>query len=184
MKYLIIAAILGYTCWIGSEVIEIAQGGYNATVYYLTAAFHLLAGIGIWGLHFLQSRKQNTLSAVGTVMISLTYLALTYLPIQVMHSGLSGLEFAAANPVYKIPGMINVFGLIVFGIAVIRTKFFPAWTGVIIILGSITFAVAMTQGLQIIANINNIILATTIIYMCMLGYQRLQPQDTVTMQNS
>jgi len=184
MKYLIYAAILGYTSWIVSEMVEIAQGGYNATVYYLTAAFHLFAGIGIWGLHFLQSRKQNTLSAVATVMVSFTYLALTYLPIQVMHSGLSGLEFAAANPVYKIPGMINVIGLVVFGIAVIRTKFFPVWTGAIIILGGIIFAVAMTQGFQLIANINNIILATTIIYMCMLGYQGLQQQDTVTIENS
>ena len=184
MKYLLFTAILGYACWIGSEVVEIAQGGYNATVYYLTAAFHFFAGIGIWGLHFQQSRKQNTLSAVGTVMISFTYLALTYLPIQVMHSGLSGLEFAAANPIYRIPGMINVLGLVVFGIAVIRTKFFPAWTGAIIILGSITFAVAMTQGFQIIANVNNIILATTIIYMCISGYQRLQHPDTVTIQDS
>jgi hypothetical protein len=184
MKYLLFAAILGYLCWIGSEVVEIAQGGYNSTVYYLTAAFHFFAGFGIWGLHFLQNRSKNTLSAAGTVMISLSYLALAYLPIQVMHSGLSNLEFIEANPIYKIPAMINVVGMIVFGIAVIRAKFFPAWTGVIIIFGSIIFAVAMTKGLQVIANINNIIISMTIIYMCILGYQWLQKQDTITVQNS
>ncbi len=182
MKYLIYAAILGYSCWIGSEVAEIAHGGYNATVYYLTAAFHLFAGLGIWGLHFLQNRPRNTLSAVGTVMISLSYFALTYLPIQVMHSGLSNVAFVEANPVYKIPAMINVVGMIVFGIAVIRAKCFPAWTGLIIILGIIIFVAAMTQGLHLVANINNILLSSTIIYMCILGYRRLQHQDAVSAQ--
>ncbi len=184
MKYLLFAAILGYSCWMGSEVVEIAQGGYNSTVYYLTAAFHFFAGLGIWGLHFLQNRPKNTLSAAGTVMISLSYLALAYLPIQVMHSGLSNLAFIEANPIYKIPAMINVVGLIVFGIAGIRAKFFPAWTGVILILGSIIFVVAMTNGFQIVANINNIMLSMTIIYMCILGYRQLRHQDAMTVQHS
>lgn len=184
MKYLIYAAILGYSCWIGSELVEIARGGYNSTVYYLTAAFHLFAGLGIWGLHFLQSRPKNTLSTAGTAMISLSYLALTYLPIQVIHSGLSNLAFIEANPIYKIPAMINVAGMIVFGIAVIRAKFFPAWTGVILILGILVFVVAMTNGFQIVANINNIVLSATIIYMCILGYRQLRHQDAMTVQHS
>lgn len=173
-KYLLFAAILGYLCWMVSEVVEIIHGGFNSTVYYLTAAFHLFAGIGIWGLHFVQNQSKKTLSATGTVMISLSYLALVHLPIQVMHSGLSGTAFVEANPMYIIPGFINVFGLILFGIAVIRAKFFPAWTGAIIIIGSIIFFVAMTNGFQIVANINNITLSMTLIYMCLLGFRQLQ----------
>jgi hypothetical protein len=169
-KYLLFAAVLGYLCWMVSEVVEIIHGGFNSTVYYLTAAFHLFAGIGIWGLHFVQNRSNNTLSATGTVMISFSYLTLVYLPIQVLHSGLSGAAFVEANPMYMIPAFMNVFGLILFGIAVIRAKFFPAWTGAIIMLGSIIFIVAMTNGFQIVANINNITLAMTLIYMCLLGY--------------
>lgn len=172
-KYLLLAAILGYLCWMISEVVEIVHGSYNSTVYFLTAAFHLFAGIGIWGLHFVQNRSNNTLSAIGTVMISLSYLSLVYLPIQVMHSGLSGAAFVEANPMYMIPGFINVIGLILFGIAVIRAKFFPAWTGAIIMLGSIIFIVAMTNGFQVVANINNITLSMTLIYMCLLGYTQL-----------
>lgn len=182
MNYLVYAAILGYACWLGSELVEIAQGGYTPTVYYLTAAFHAFAGIGIWGVHFLQARAKNTLSAVGTTMASLSYLSLIYLPIQVMHSGLSASEFRAANPVYMIPGMINVVGLILFGIAVVRTKFFPAWTGVIIISGIILFAAAMTQGLHLVANINNILLSSTIIYMCIWGCRQPQHHNAFSAQ--
>lgn len=170
-KYLLSAAILGYMCWMVSEVVEIIHGGFNPTVYYLTSAFHLFAGIGIWGLHLVQNQSKKSLSATGTLMISLSYLVLVYLPIQVMNSGLSGKEFVDASPIYMLPGIINVFGLILFGIAVIRAKFFPAWTGVIIIMGSIIFFVAMTNGFQIIANINNITLSITLVYMCLVGLQ-------------
>ncbi|SMD44042.1 hypothetical protein SAMN00777080_2657 [Aquiflexum balticum DSM 16537] len=180
MKYLLFSAILGYSCWIGSEVVELAEGGYNSTVYYLTAAFHFFAGFGIWGLHFLQKRSKNILSLTGTVMISLSYLALVYLPIQVLHSGLSNLEFVEIYPFYKIPAFFNLAGLIIFGIAVIKAKLFPVWTGVVIIFGSMIFVAAMTNGFPLIANVNNIILSTTIIYMCILGYQRLKSQHALT----
>jgi len=176
-KYLLFAAILGYLCWMVSEVVEIIHGGFNSTVYFLTAAFHLFSGIGIWGLHFVQNQSKRTLSIIGTVMISLSYLSLVLLPIQIMHSGLSGTDFVEANPMYMIPGVINVFGLILFGIAVIRAKCFPAWTGAIMILGSIIFFVAMTNGFQIIANINNITLSMTLIYMCFLGFRQLKNKN-------
>lgn len=116
----------------------------------------------------------NQWELLGTVMISLSYLALVYLPIQVMQSGLSGTAFVEVNPMYMIPGFINVVGLILFGIAVISAKFFPAWTGAIIMSGSIIFIVAMTNGFQVVANINNITLSMTLIYMCVLGYMQLQ----------
>jgi hypothetical protein len=173
-KYLLFAAVVGYLSWMVSEVVEIVHGGPNATGYYLTAVFHLFSGIGIWGLHLVQNRSKNTLSAVGTVMVSLSYLSIVYLPIQVMNSGLSGADFVDANPMYMIPAFVNVIGLIVFGSAVIRTKFFPAWTGAIVIFGSIIFIVAMTNGFQLVANVNNITLSATVMYMCMLGYRQLK----------
>jgi len=177
MKYLLIAAVLGYLCWMISEVVEIIHGGFNPTVYYLTAAFHLFSGIGIWGLHLVQYRSKNTLSLIGTVMVSLSYLSLVYLPIQVLHSGLSGVEFVELNPMYKIPAFVNVTGLILFGIAVIRSKFYPMWTGAFIIVGSIIFLTAMMNGFQTVANINNITLSATIIYMCIVGYQHFDNKN-------
>lgn len=174
MKFLVFIAILGFAFWIGSEIIEIVEAGYNSAVYYMTSAYHILAGFGIWGLHLLQSRLRNNLSLTGTALISITYFALAYFPIQVMYSGLSVSEFIMANPIYKIPGFISLIGFIIFGIAVIRTKYFPTWAGVIIILGTIIYAIAMAAKLQIIVNINNIILSMTIIYMSILGLGRLK----------
>ena len=169
MKYLIYLLIGGFTLWAGSEILELIQGGYSPAVYYMTAAYHLLAGFGIWGLHLLQAGKKNSLSTVGTLLISITYFALAYFPIQVMHSGLSVSAFIAANPIYKIPGLISLVGFILFGLSMIRTKYFPRWTGVIFIVGTIIYAVAMTMKFQLIVNVNNIVLSTTIIYMGIFG---------------
>jgi len=169
MNYLIYIAILAFIIWIVSEIIEIKESGHNSTVYCLTSAYHILAGLGIWGLHLRQSRSVNDLSFIGTVLISLTYLALAYFPIQVMRSEGSVSEFIKAHPIYKIPGFISLIGFIVFGIAVIKIGFFPAWTGIVIILASIIYPIAMLRKNHLVVNINNIIIAINIIYMSFFG---------------
>lgn len=173
MKYLIYIVILAFLIWIASEVIEMIIGGYNPTVFFLTSAYHILAGSGIWAVHRLQAQKKNTLSAIGTAMISITYFALAYFPIQVMHSGLSVSDFIAATPVYKIPGLVSLVGFIILGISILKTKYFPPWTGFVIILGTIIYALAMSRQLQLVVNINNVIISSAIIYMAIFGYGRL-----------
>ena len=64
----------------------------------MTSVYHILAGFGIWGLHLSQSRSKNKLSLVGTVLISITYFALAYFPIQVMNSGLTVSDYITQNP--------------------------------------------------------------------------------------
>ncbi|MCB0555834.1 MAG: hypothetical protein KDD02_19965 [Phaeodactylibacter sp.] len=169
MKYLLYLLISGFALWIGSEILEIIQGGYSPAVYYMTAAYHILAGFGIWSLHLLQAGKKNNVSLTATILISLTYFALAYFPIQVMQSGLSVSAFIAANPIYKIPGLISLAGFVLFGLAIIKTRYFPAWTGVAIILCTIIYGIAMAKQLQLVVNINNIILSIVIIYIGVLG---------------
>jgi len=169
MIYLIYIAILGFTVWIVSEIMEIIKGRHDSTVYYMTSAYHILAGVGIWGLHLLQSNSANKLSLIGTLFISITYFALAYFPIQVMNSRVSVSEFIETHPIYKVFGIASLIGFIIFGIAIIRIGHFPAWTGVLIILGTIIYALAMAKKIQIVVNINNIIISATIFYMCIFG---------------
>jgi hypothetical protein len=98
MKYLLYAAILGFTLWIISEIMELTEG-YVSAGYYLTAIFHVIAGFTIWGLHLLQSKRKNTLSLIGVALISVAYFSIAYLPIQVMHSGLSVSGYVVETPI-------------------------------------------------------------------------------------
>ncbi len=177
MKYLLYIAIAAFTLWMVSEIIEIWKG-YNAAVYYLTSAYHILAGVGIWGLHLCQSKNKNLPSLLGTFLISITYFALAYFPVQVLNSGLTVSEFIELNPIYKIPGLLSLSGFIIFGIAVLRRNYFPLWTGIILISGTIFYTIAMTLKLQAGINVVNIIISLTIIYMCFFGLRKMSSEHT------
>jgi hypothetical protein len=174
MKYLLYAGILGFSFWMISEVIEIVNG-YNPTVYYLTSGYHFLAGIGIWGLYKVQPNSKNSLGKIGAVITLIAYLGLTYFPIAVMNSGLNFSEFLEANPLYKIPGGFWFSGMILFGISLIRTKHFPLWTAIVFIIGTIIFTATPMLGWPIIlVNCTNIVLSLTVIYMSILGLNKLK----------
>jgi len=165
MKLLLYAAILGFSCWITSEVFEIIQGGYSPVVYYLTSAYHFFAGIGIWGLYKRQNINRNTFNTVSAAIASIAYISFTLFPIQVMNSGLPILEFLNINPLYKVISFIWFIGMVLFSISVIRTSFFPKWTGNVMLVGTIIFTAIPILGWPVLlVNINNIIFAATVIY--------------------
>lgn len=169
MKTLLYTLITGFILWIGSEILEIIEGGYTPAVYYMTAGYHVLSGFGIWSLHLLQTPKKNQLSFISAGLISATYFALSYFPIQVLNSGMSVNEFLAHAPLYKFAGGLSLLGFILFGISVIRTKYFPIWTGIVLIAGTLVYAIAMINQFSLVVNLNNILLSVTVLYMCSSG---------------
>jgi peptidoglycan/LPS O-acetylase OafA/YrhL len=182
MKWLLYVTILGFIIWIITEIIEFTVG-YNRPDYYLTSAFHVLGAFGIWGLHLAQSRRRrNIVSLVGTTLISISFVSIIYFPIQVMHSGLTYPEaFLEHHRVYTIPLAGFAIGFIIFSIAVLRTKYFPNWTGWVVILGAIimtgiytyeSVGDATSKTLHRVLNINDIIFSIAIIYMCLFGLRR------------
>lgn len=173
MKYLLYAGIFGFTFWMISEVMEIVNG-YNPTVYYLTSVYHFLAGFGIWGLHKAQADSKNKLSTTGALITLIAYLGLTFFPIQVMNSGLDFPGFLAAHPLYKIPGAFWFLGMILFAISLLRAKYFPLWTAIVFILGTIMFTATPLLGWPtILVNCTNIAFSLTVIYLCIFSLNNL-----------
>ncbi|GMQ24646.1 hypothetical protein Aoki45_13280 [Algoriphagus sp. oki45] len=173
MKYFLYAGILGFSFWLVSEVMEMIEG-YTPTVYYLTAGYHFLAGIGIWGLHKAQSPGKNPLSQLGALLALIAYLGLTFFPIQVMNSGMSIPEFLEAKPLYKVPGAVWFVGMILFGISVRNTRFFPSWTPLVFISGTLLFTAGPLLGLPtLLVNCTNSLFAITVIYMCLFGLKQV-----------
>lgn len=172
MKYLLSAAIMGFGCWAVSEVLEIVQGGYSPAVYYLTAAYHVLAGLGVWGIYKAQTPDKNLFNLAATAIVSIAYLSFAIFPLQVMWSGLSMGEFVTANPVYKLAGLVWFVGMMLFSVSVIRTGYFPKWAGVIMVFGTVVFtATPMFGWPMLLVNVTNIIFAVTVIYISFLGLQ-------------
>ncbi|HUF03012.1 MAG TPA: hypothetical protein VMM38_02445 [Aridibacter sp.] len=181
MRYLLYTAILGFGCWTVSEVLEIVQGGYSPAVYYLTAAYHVLAGLGIWGLYKRQTPQKNVFNLASTAIASVAYLSFTRFPIQVMRSGLSMADFVNANPIYKIGGLVWFVGMLLFSVSVFRTGYFPRWTGVIMVIGTVSFVATPLLGWPtLLVNVTNIIFAVTVIYISILGLKTVVPTTTDT----
>lgn len=165
MRYFLYIATIGYLSWIGSEVAELLANGYTPLVFVLTAIYHLLASIGIWGLHAAQMPGAVKLSSIGASLISLSFLVLVYFPIGAMQAGLTPAEYAYANPFFQLVGMINIAGFIVFGVAIYRAGVFPKWAGPVIAIGNILFAVLLATGGGRPLNFFSIGLAMIILWM-------------------
>jgi len=170
LKYLLIIAIAGFSCWLLSEVLEIVQGGYSTSVYYLTSAYHLLAGIGIWGLCLLQPRENYKWLAVGAALASVFYILLTPFPLQLLSSGLNAREFVDANPIYKLVALGWFSGMIIFSVSTLKTGYFPRWASLIMVVGTIVFTVSpILEWPSLLVNANNIIFAGAVLYNCVFG---------------
>ena len=170
MRYLLYAVIFGFACWMVSDIIELVQVGRGPSVYYLTAAYHVFAGVGLWGLYKAQTSGRNVFNFVSTALASLTYLALTLFPLQVLWSGLSMVEYMDAHPLYKLLGLVWFIGILLFSITVIRSGYFPKWAGIVMVIGFAIFATGGPLAVpMILININTVILSAVVIYLGFFG---------------
>ncbi|MEE4316213.1 MAG: hypothetical protein V2I74_04455, partial [Erythrobacter sp.] len=84
-------------------------------------------------------------------------------------SGMEPNEFAAQNPHFIAGGLLNVLGMIVLGVAIWRCGVFPRWTGIAIPVGAVLFITLGVADAGLIANIANVLLAATFVYLAVLG---------------
>lgn len=175
MKTLLWFAIVGFGIWAVSDILEAIEGARTPAVYYLTSAYHALAAIGVWGIHRVQSKTGLNLSSIATAMQSLGLAIVILLPIQMLQSGMEPAAFASQNPHFVAGGLLNVLGMIALGAAIWRCAVFPRWTAVAIPVGAVLFIVLGVSDAGLIANIANVALAATFVYLAVLGLRRRLP---------
>ncbi len=127
--WLIWMTLAGYGCWLLSDILEWLTGDYGSTVVYLTALFHLLAGIGIWGLASALATKDSRLFWFCSLLMSIGHLSLVALPLHVHWSGLGSRLVIGAHPVYLIPLLMWSVGALLFSAQLIRSNRQSAWIG-------------------------------------------------------
>lgn len=172
MRTFLYIATLGYVAWIGSEIAELLAQGYTPTVFFLTAIYHLLAGLGIWGLYHAQAQYAGKLGLVAASLISLSFLVLVYFPLGAMQAGLTPPEYASTRPFFQLFGFMNILGFILFGIAIYRARVFPRWTGPVLAIGKILFATLLAAGGGPVLNAVSIGLALVVLWMITLALRQ------------
>ncbi len=133
----------------------------------LTAAFHLLVAGGIWAAHGGQGSARSRLSGAGAGLASAGYLLLIYPPIAVAQdASLSYAEFLRACPLFMAAGLLVTAGVTLFGVAVLRSRGYPAWIGLACLTSPLVFAgVVLLEGPLLIGLAANALLGSAFVAM-------------------
>ena len=147
MKKLLYAAILGALLWILSEILELTSlQGLTPWSLWMTSIWHPVLALGFWGLHKSQSPNKNILSLIGVILLILSFIGFAPVSLIILHSEVNTFsEFLKQNPMFQIFGLFSVLGYLLFGIAMIRTKYFPGWMGYALII-ALALSVIQTFG--------------------------------------
>jgi hypothetical protein len=135
MKPLLIAAIIGYGCWLISDLIELLTGEYGSPVVYLTALFHLFGGVGIWGLCLALSPERRPLALISTSLVSIGHLGLAPLPLHVHWAGQGLMLILGEHSIYVLLLLGWSIGILAFSVSVIRSPRVPTWIGWCMLIG-------------------------------------------------
>lgn len=183
MKNLVYALIIGCVFMIASQSIEIMSANQTIPGTALNIIAFIFFAVGGWSLHKMQSRNgKNILSFVGILLITIATFSISAVSIQVIQSIQNGTAFDfTTSPFFMFGGIAITLGVILFGISIIRSKVFPAWTGIAIMLLPITSV--LTEAVlktTFIRELLNPILAVIFLYLCylMLKDLRLTPSNS------
>lgn len=177
MKILPVLLIAAALCWIASDLIELLAGGRTSASLWLTAAFHQLMVFGVWGAYLGADRRRGLIALLGSVLVSVGYLVMVYPPLAVVGDPALTIEaFMDANPGFKVAGLAAVFGKVLFGVSILRTRLDPLWTGLTLVIGPLAFAgVMLADGPVTIAIAANLFVAVALL---LIGVRAFQPSES------
>jgi hypothetical protein len=175
MKLLLALAIIGYSCWLVSDLIELLTGNYGAAVVYLTALFHGVTGVGIWGLFLAVPARQRRLLGVCSAMISVGHLGLAPLPLHVFWSGQSLMFVLGAHPIYIVLLLIWSLGILIFSVLLLRSARYPVIAAWLMLIGFT--AIILSRPLSFptpLINVITILLSTVMLWLCVSSLRTIR----------
>ncbi|MBI1734863.1 MAG: hypothetical protein HYR51_06795 [Candidatus Rokubacteria bacterium] len=124
--------------YLASEAMELVAGGFSSTQLLSTYVAFALVPFVVLGLHSLQHAGADWTSLVGATAYGLAY---------VFYAGTAMYALAAKTTdyaalvhelggLYVLHGALMVAGGLLFGTAVIRSRVFPWWTGLALLVGT------------------------------------------------
>ncbi len=132
-----LATIITFTLHILSDLLEVFSGGFSATQLWINYVAFLPIPFLMIGLYAFQRPLSGWMSLTGAIAYgtSFIFFAGTTLYDLVAKTADYSTLLEELGEIYTFYGGLMVAGGILFGIAVIRAKVFPRWTGWLLILG-------------------------------------------------
>jgi hypothetical protein len=134
-----------------SDLIEIAQGGFSTFRLVLTYAGEAAIPLFVIGLYAVQRPRIGRLGFLGAIAYAYSYVFFTSTVVYALISGTP--NYTALVKVFgvwmTVHGLILLVGGLAFGLAVVRARVLPRWTGICLMAGVVL--VAGASGLPDIA---------------------------------
>ncbi len=138
-----------------SDLVEAVQGGFSPGQLWMTLVAEAAIPVMVIGLYWLQRPQIGSLGRVSAFAYAYAYVYFTGSVVYALvkhtpdYAGLSD----RLQPWMTIHGAIMVFAGLGFGLAVIRARVLPRWTGVALMVGVVLVALTQTapEGVQLLA---------------------------------
>jgi hypothetical protein len=138
-----------------SDVIEAVQGGFSGSQLGLTLIAEAAVPVFVIGLYLVQRPQIGRLGQLSAVAYAYAYVFFTGTVVYALVDG-SGDYTALSHdlqPWMTIHGAVMLVAGLGFGVAVIRAKVLPRWTGVALMAGVVLVSLSQTlpEGPQVLA---------------------------------
>lgn len=146
-----LAAIGFSVVYLASDVLEVGQGHFSVVRLALTYAGEAAIPLFVLGLYALQRPRIGRLGLFGAAAYAYSYVFFTSTVVYALAADTRDYQGVtkAFGAWMVVHGLIMLIGGVAFGIAVVRARVFPRWTGVCLAVGVILVAAA--SGLPTVA---------------------------------
>jgi hypothetical protein len=130
--------------YLASDVLEVIQGGFSTVRLTMTYVGEATIPLYVLGAYGLQRPRIGRLGLVGAAVYAYAYVFFTSTVVYalVAHAPNYQRVTAAFGAWMTLHGLLMVLGGAAFGIAMVRARVLPRWTGVVLVVGVIGVAAA------------------------------------------
>ncbi|MEA2476523.1 MAG: hypothetical protein QOF16_409 [Actinomycetota bacterium] len=125
-----------------SDLIELAQGGFSTAQLALTLGAEAAIPIFVVGLYVLQRPQMGRLGLAGTIGYAYSFVFFTGTVVLALATGTKNWDALVGQMGVwmTIHGVVMVLAGTALGLAVVRARVLPRWTGVTLIAGVVLIA--------------------------------------------
>jgi hypothetical protein len=139
-----LAAVVFSAVYLISDVLEVAQGGFSTARLLLTFAGEAALPLFVIGLYAVQRPRIGVLGLSGVTAYAYSYVFFTSTVVFALFAGSPDYRslsdaFAAWMTVH---GIVMLLGGLAFGLAVVRARVLPSWTGICLMVGVVLVVAA------------------------------------------
>jgi hypothetical protein len=139
-----LAAVVFSAVYVISDLIEVAQGDFSTFRLSLTFVAEAAIPLFVIGLYAVQRPRIGRLGLFGATAFAYSYVFFTGTVLYALIAGTQNYHALTKvfGPWMTVHGLIMLVGGLAFGLAVVRAKVLPRWTGVCLMVGVVLVAAA------------------------------------------